>query len=299
MNTRICLVRHGVTEWNYAGRVQGRSDIPLAPEGERQAAAVADRLAGESWDAIYSSPLQRAYQTALAIARRTGLSQVRTDLRLTEREMGLAEGMLDVDLPMLWPGVPWDGIPGMEPRLSLVARSTEALKEMALRHPDGRVICVAHASLINAFLRSLVSTGGSRAHLRTVSITTVSYDGERFTPEGSPDHRHLLVDGIEFAGEKGRVAGAELESLLPGCPLRGAALEAVIWKATAVESAWVDDRLVGFARAFTDGILFGCIDMAVAAPGYEQIRPALMERLQSRYPDLHLHFQQTTWVSSR
>jgi 2,3-bisphosphoglycerate-dependent phosphoglycerate mutase len=70
MNTRISLVRHGVTDWNYAGRVQGRSDIPLAPEGERQTAATAERLTTESWDAVYSSPLQRAYQTALAIARR-------------------------------------------------------------------------------------------------------------------------------------------------------------------------------------------------------------------------------------
>lgn len=268
--------------------MQGRSDIPLAPEGERQAAAVAERLAGESWDAIYSSPLQRAQQTALTIAERIGQSQVITDSRLAEREMGSAEGMLDVDLPMLWPGVSRDGIPGMEPKAALAARTHEALKEMALRHPDGRLICVAHASLINAFLRSLVSQGGSRAHLRTVSITTVIYDGERFTQVGAPDHRHILADGIEYGGEKGRLSGADLEPLLPGLSLGTAALEAVIWKATAVESAWVDDRLVGFARALTDGILFGCIDIAVAAPGYEHVRPVLMERLQSRYPGVGL-----------
>jgi hypothetical protein len=48
----------------------------------------------------------------------------------------------------------------------------------------------------------------------------------------------------------------------------------------------VDERLVGFARAFTDGVLYGCIDIAVALPGYEQVRPVLIQRLQNRYPDV-------------
>lgn len=278
MKTTVILVRHGVTEWNYAGRVQGRSDIPLAPEGERQAEAVARRLAGEPWDAIYSSPLQRAYQTAQAIARQTGHSQVITDARLVEREMGAAEGMHDVDLPLLWPGVAWDDLPGMEPPERLAARAHEALTEIAARHAGGRVICVSHGSLIRHFLRSLAPAGG-RHHLRTCAVTTVCYDGECFGQVGAPDHGHILQDGIEYSGEKGRVAVTDLQGLLSS-----AATEAVVWSATAVESAWVDDRLVGFARAFTDGALFGAIDIAVALPGFEPVRPVLIQRLQARYP---------------
>jgi broad specificity phosphatase PhoE len=291
VKTKISLVRHGVTDWNHAGRVQGRSDIPLAPEGQRQAEAVAERLAGESWDAIYSSPLQRAYQTALAISRRTGQTQVRTDLRLLERQMGEAEGMPDLDLPALWPGVPWDSIPGMEPVERLATRAHEALAEIATRHPGGRVICVAHGSLISAFLRSLAPPGvppQMATQQRNTAITTVQYDGKRFTQEGAPDHRHILQDGIEYSGEKGRVSGSELESLLVGRGPSAAALEPVIWGATAIESARDDDRLVGFARAFTDGVLYGCIDIAVVLPGYEQVRPVLIQRLQGRYPDLPL-----------
>jgi uncharacterized phosphatase len=278
MNTTICLVRLGVTEWNYAGRVHGRSDVPLAPEGERQAEAVAARLAANGpWDAIYSSPLLRAYRTAMAITRRTGRDGVTPDPRLIEREMGAAEGMPDIDLPMLWPSVAWDEIPGMEPRDALSARAHNALAEIAVRHPGGRVVVVAHSSLIRAFLRTL----GIDIHPRTVSVTTIEYDGERFALTSSPDHRHLLQDGIEYSGEKGRVEPGDLERLVAK-PVPAP----VIWQATAIETAWVDHRLVGFARAFTDGFLYGHIDIAVALPGYDQVRPVLIDRLKARYPVL-------------
>lgn len=284
MESSICLVRHGVTEWNYAGRVQGRSDIPLAPEGERQAALVAQRLAGEPWDAIWSSPLKRACQTAQAIAGRVGAGPVRIDHRLAERQMGAAEGMLDIDLPVLWPGVPWDGLPGMEPVGQLAARAHEALRAIAALHPGGRVVCVAHGSLIGAFLRSLEPPTPLQTHPRTVSITLVRHDGTRFTQESAPDHRHILLDGVEYSGEKGRLSVAELEGILPVQGPAGTSLEGVIWSATAIETARVDDRLVGFARAFTDGVLAGFIDLAVALPGHEQVRPVLVQRLMRRYP---------------
>ncbi len=287
MRTVIHLVRHGVTDWNNEGRVQGRSDLPLTAEGVRQAQAVAERLAAEGWDAIYSSPLKRAAQTAGIIARRMGHSQVVTDVRLVEREMGAAEGMYDMDLPMLWPGVPWDAIPGMEPRPAVAARAHEALREIAGRHAGGRVICVSHGSLIRAFLRSIVPPGTEPAEgvaLRNVAVTAVCHDGTHFRQEGEPDHRHILREGIEYTGEKGRLSAEELIPLLPE-HLRGApGLEPVIWRATAVESAWDGDTLVGFARAFTDGIGFGCIDLAVARPGYDQVIGVLIARLKQRYP---------------
>lgn len=289
VNTMICLVRHGVTDWNYAGRVQGRSDIPLAPEGERQAEAVAEQFVGEPWAAVYSSPLRRAHQTAVTISRRIGHGQVITDARLVERNMGEAEGVMDVDLPVRWPGVPWDRLPGMEPVDVLAARAHDALGEIAARHPGGRVICVAHGSLISAFLRSLVPPGASpsmETHQRNTAITLVRYGDEGFTQEHPPDHRHILQDGVEYSGEKGRVSGAELEALLPDRLPGGHSLEPLIWGATAIESARVADKLVGFARAFTDGVLYGCIDIAVALPGYEHVLPVIIHRLEARYPQV-------------
>ncbi|MFZ5815380.1 MAG: histidine phosphatase family protein [Bacillota bacterium] len=289
LETRICLVRHGVTAWNLDGRVQGRSDLPLAPEGERQSTAVADRLAAETWDAIYSSPLQRACQTAQIIARRIGQQRVMTDPRLMERTMGEAEGMADIEVAARWPGLPWDEIPGMEPAGAVADRAREALREIAERHPGGRVICVAHGSLISQFLRSLTPPGsGANHHLQPTSVAVVCCDGRRFALERPPDHRHLLLDGIEYSGEKGRLSGTELARLsqdgLPGAE----ALESLIWKAAAVEAAWDGDELVGFAQVVTDGAPTGRIDLVVALPGYAHLRPVLIDRLQRRYPGTRL-----------
>jgi hypothetical protein len=80
------------------------------------------------------------------------------------------------------------------------------------------------------------------------------------------------------------VSGADLEALLMGRQPGGTSLEPVIWSATAIESARVDDNVVGFARAFTDGVLYGCIDISVVLPGDEHVRPVLIERLETRYP---------------
>ena len=65
---KLILIRHGRTDWNVQGRVQGRTDIPLDETGLRQAAAVARRLSGIHLNAIYTSPLRRAHDTAKAVA---------------------------------------------------------------------------------------------------------------------------------------------------------------------------------------------------------------------------------------
>mgnify|MGYP001497765073 CR=1 FL=1 len=69
---RIGWIRHGITEWNTLGKIQGTTDIPLSPEGVRQARRLADRLAGDEvyWQGVVSSDLQRAAQTAKIVAHR-------------------------------------------------------------------------------------------------------------------------------------------------------------------------------------------------------------------------------------
>ena len=68
--TVLCLVRHGQSTWNAERRIQGQLDPPLSELGRAQANRVAERLARERWDVLYSSDLSRARQTAEAIARR-------------------------------------------------------------------------------------------------------------------------------------------------------------------------------------------------------------------------------------
>ncbi len=85
--TEIILCRHGQTDWNREGRWQGRTDVPLNERGHQQALELAEALREVPVAAIYSSTLDRAYQTALAIARVHDL-RVHRDARLDEIDQG-------------------------------------------------------------------------------------------------------------------------------------------------------------------------------------------------------------------
>jgi broad specificity phosphatase PhoE len=86
------LIRHGVTDWNAARRFQGHTDLPLSEPGRAQAGALADRLSTVAIDAVYSSDLRRAAETAQAVAAPHGLA-VRLDARLREFAFGAWEGL--------------------------------------------------------------------------------------------------------------------------------------------------------------------------------------------------------------
>lgn len=90
--TRLCLVRHGETEWNAQGRVQGQLDVPLSEVGRGQALAVARALAGESFAAIYCSDLVRVRQTAQPTAEKLD-STIVLKPELRERHYGVFQGM--------------------------------------------------------------------------------------------------------------------------------------------------------------------------------------------------------------
>ncbi len=286
--TYLALVRHGVTDWNYEGRAQGHTNIPLNAEGRRQAEAVAVRLATEPWDHIYSSPLLRARATAQAICRRTGHEPI-LEARLVERDMGVAEGTIEPERQLRWPGATWNSLPGLETNEHLAQRGLEVFTEIARRHEGQRVICISHGAMINAFLRAIVppsATPPSLTAQRNTAITGVWYDGLQFEQVGSPEFRHLLIDGVEYTGEKGRLAFEANRVGLPGVHLPPAEAEAFIHNATAVESAWADNLLVGYARAFTDRVLYGYIDVIYTLPGYEHVRSVLISRLEQRNPGI-------------
>ena len=89
---RIYMTRHGETVWNLEGRIQGHTDIDLSPYGRSQAKALSDRLSDVHFDAVYSSDLARARETAEIIVERKSVDVHPTEL-LREYHKGVFEGL--------------------------------------------------------------------------------------------------------------------------------------------------------------------------------------------------------------
>jgi probable phosphoglycerate mutase len=102
MTLRLCLVRHGETQWNADGRVQGQLDVPLSPIGLAQARAVASALGKERFDAMYSSDLMRVRQTAEPVCRLFHQEAI-LDKRLRERHYGVFQGLTYADAKIKLP----------------------------------------------------------------------------------------------------------------------------------------------------------------------------------------------------
>jgi broad specificity phosphatase PhoE len=149
VDARILLVRHGETDWNIEGLVQGRSDLPLNERGREQAHAVAGALGGRGIRRIVSSPLRRAMQTAGIIAAALGLDRFDVDADLVEQAFGRAEGRRWADATAEYP----DGVPGVEDRPSVVTRATAALERWAM--PGRTIAVVTHRGVINALRLSV------------------------------------------------------------------------------------------------------------------------------------------------
>ena len=146
--TRIFLVRHGATEWNINKRAQGQADVPMDTLGYEQAEEAADRLQDEEIVAVYASDLQRASETAKAIARRRGL-EVNLDERLREIDQGEWTGLTPKEICEKWPdqwGMArhYSPRPGGETPDQVRARSLAALEEIVRAHPAGQVVVCSH-----------------------------------------------------------------------------------------------------------------------------------------------------------
>jgi alpha-ribazole phosphatase len=148
------LVRHGETEWNAENRICGRSDVPLSQVGRRQAKMLAERLKSVSFDAIFSSPLERAIDTARFISERIGLEPV-VDDRLVELDYGQWEGKTmqeimtnDTKTFLAWQADPGEvAPPGGETGLEAQQRVVAFLDSLAAKHREGEVAVVFHKSV--------------------------------------------------------------------------------------------------------------------------------------------------------
>jgi probable phosphoglycerate mutase len=147
--TNLILVRHGETDWNLERRWQGHADPGLNDTGRRQAVELAARFASTSVDALYSSDLARARETADVIGESLGLP-VSLDPRLREVDVGEWSGLTTAEIELRHPdglerrrrgGTGWTNGESYE---AMGERVLEALRAIASSHPAGRVVVVTH-----------------------------------------------------------------------------------------------------------------------------------------------------------
>ena len=153
--TTILLARHGETDWNRDGRFQGHADPALNQLGRRQARELGLRLRGERIDAIWSSDLGRAKQTAFYVASQVG-GIVRLSGELREMDVGSWSGFTREEIAARWPeeyerwretGRGW---PDGEDFDAMQARIVEAILGVATAHPDQQVLVVTHGGPMRA-----------------------------------------------------------------------------------------------------------------------------------------------------
>ncbi|WP_281886967.1 histidine phosphatase family protein [Paenibacillus sp. YYML68] len=168
----IGFIRHGTTEWNLAGRMQGQMDTPLAEAGRHQAERIAERLRGESWDGIWSSDLKRALETAECIASMTGIPLLGTDARLRERSFGQLEGTTLEERISRW-GTEWRELDlGLESDESLLLRWSSFLEELEESHEGKRMLVVSHGGYIVPIVES-IRQEKLEQHLMNTSLTVM------------------------------------------------------------------------------------------------------------------------------
>lgn len=156
---KLILVRHGQTESNRLGRIQGINDSPLTDVGREQAEAAARALASEAPFALYSSPLRRALQTAEAIGSRAGVRPVKVE-ELIEMDVGEFEGLSGPQLRERFPDVMrgWDEdpastvMPDGESLYDVRDRAWPAVQSLAERHGSETVAAVTHNFTIHTIV---------------------------------------------------------------------------------------------------------------------------------------------------
>jgi len=158
--TRLLLARHGETDWNRLGRWQGQTNVPLNDVGRRQAMALCSSLKDEQLAAVYCSTLQRAVETAHAIAAAHRLNVCR-DARLNEIKLGKWEGMTRKDIAARYPDLlqAWEADPSSvrppdgESIVELQDRVMAVIDEISLAYP-GETVCIIGHKMTNGIIRS-------------------------------------------------------------------------------------------------------------------------------------------------
>jgi probable phosphoglycerate mutase len=199
--TQLILIRHGETDWNRERRFQGQTDIDLNDAGRLQARRLADALAGERIDHLYSSDLKRALQTAEPTARRLGLRPV-TDAGLREQHFGPFEGLLASEVPHRLPEVwaqwvrhdPHYAAPGGESLHRFFERVLGTLRRIAAAHRGQTLLIVTHGGALDMVWRAAhghTLAGPRDCAIPNCGINRLRLEGDALHIEQWADDAHL------------------------------------------------------------------------------------------------------------
>lgn len=199
MSITVWLVRHGETDWNKEGRIQGLSDTHLNANGLEQARLCGQFFQGKCFDridAIVSSPLKRAYETATIIAKYTRLQDVHVLDRFKERDFGSLSGLTKEERLKQFPnGEPVD----VESREQLQQRVREALYELTAQFSNQQLIVVSHGAFINCLLHVLsngtIGTGKTVLHNGSVSTIVYKHGEWQIQDYNQMNHLYGSIEG--------------------------------------------------------------------------------------------------------
>jgi 2,3-bisphosphoglycerate-dependent phosphoglycerate mutase len=187
----LFLFRHGETDWNREGRLQGHIDTLLNATGLAQAEALAHRLRAHRLDAVLSSDLSRALTTAQIVADALGVP-LATDLGLRETNVGAAEGMIWADakarfgeeLTERWYSDNDVAFPGGETGLATLSRGLAALRRFAVAHPYRRIGVSTHGAMVRQLVKHSLPPGSVPVRAPNTALFVFSYDpaSGRLTP---------------------------------------------------------------------------------------------------------------------
>jgi 2,3-bisphosphoglycerate-dependent phosphoglycerate mutase len=179
----LFLFRHGETDWNREGRLQGHTDTPLNATGLAQAEALAQRLLAHQLDAVVSSDLTRALTTARIIAEISGVPLL-TDPGLREVSVGLAEGMLweeakarfGAELTERWYSDDNVAFPGGETGHQTLIRGLATLRRVALTHPHRRLAVSTHGAMVRRLVKHALPAEAVPVRARNAALFILDYE---------------------------------------------------------------------------------------------------------------------------
>jgi broad specificity phosphatase PhoE len=208
---RLILIRHGETDNNAGGFVQGRVDAPLNDLGRRQAAALGRALAAEPVVAVACSPLQRAHHTALMVAQPHSLTLTVHD-DLAEMDLGDLEGLSGAEIRERYPDFlsAWAGpsgaslpIPGGESLEQVQARAWAVIERLRDSWPEATLVAVTHNFVLATIVCRAIGLPLSdfrRFRHGVAGRTTIDFRQDRTLVQTLNDTCHLDRTGLRSAG---------------------------------------------------------------------------------------------------